>query len=170
MVITEMTNTLMTGRALVETEPVRYQLEEIQLSLDKEGLEKVEHHHIQRQLGGTVRKEYGCCCWQMNSPSSSGASWLSAVGTWWKVRGQRLERGGWHCQVRPQQLLWSLLSWFVNDNHDWSSWFCEVDIPSGSFVRWKQSDDGFQLKFAFIVLRYNWTSLLNWGQVKTLYT
>ena len=62
MVITEMTNTLMTGRALVETEPVRYQLEEIQLSLDKEHLEKVEHHYIQRQLGGTVRKEYGCCC------------------------------------------------------------------------------------------------------------
>ena len=47
----------MTGRALVETEPVRYQLEEIQLSLDKERLEKVEHHHIQRQLGGTVRKD-----------------------------------------------------------------------------------------------------------------
>ena len=30
-----------TGRALVETEPVRYQLEEIQLTLDKEDSEKV---------------------------------------------------------------------------------------------------------------------------------
>ena len=29
------------GRALVETEPVRYQLEEIQLTLDKEDSEKV---------------------------------------------------------------------------------------------------------------------------------
>ena len=55
MVITEMTNTLMTGRALVETEPVRYQLEEIQLSLDKERLEKVEHQHIQGKLGGTIK-------------------------------------------------------------------------------------------------------------------
>ena len=30
-----------TGRALVETEPVRYQLEEIHLALDKENSEKV---------------------------------------------------------------------------------------------------------------------------------
>ena len=30
-----------TGRALVETEPVRYQLEEIHLTLDKEDSEKV---------------------------------------------------------------------------------------------------------------------------------
>ena len=57
MVITEMTNTLMTGRALVETEPIRYQLEEIQLSLDKERLEKVEHHHIPEKLGGTIEKK-----------------------------------------------------------------------------------------------------------------
>ena len=61
IMITEMTNTLMTGRALVETEPIRYQLEEIQLSLDKERLEKVEHHHIQGKCGGTVEKECGCC-------------------------------------------------------------------------------------------------------------
>ena len=45
----------------METEPVRYQLEEIQLSLDKERLEKVEHHHIKGKLGGTVEKECGCC-------------------------------------------------------------------------------------------------------------
>ena len=56
IMITEMTNKLMTGRALVETEPVRYQLEEIQLSLDKERLEKVEHHHNRENVEEQLKK------------------------------------------------------------------------------------------------------------------
>merc|ERR1719278_1558256 len=73
------------GRALVETEPVRYQLEEIQLTLDKEDSEKLQLGSIQLERseqseGGEWQEEVGI----VRYTSTSLLNWGQVAGT---VRG-----------------------------------------------------------------------------------
>merc|ERR1719278_648264 len=73
------------GRALVETEPVRYQLEEIQLTLDKEDSEKLQLGSVQlerseKSEGGEWQEEDGI----VRYTSTSLLNWGQVAGT---VRG-----------------------------------------------------------------------------------